>query len=83
MAKILLDLPDSVLQATGQTEEELGDEARFLLLVRLFERGLLSSGRAAELLACTRVEFLFRAGQAGVPLADLDDEGLEREFAVV
>jgi predicted HTH domain antitoxin len=80
MASIQLDLPDSVLLATGQSPDELAREAKLLLALKLFEVGRLSSGRAAELCELPRVEFLFLAGKMKVPVADLDREELEREL---
>ena len=73
MANILLDLPDTLPLATGQSREEFLSEARFLLALKLFELGRISSGRAAELCGMGRVDFLFAAGKAGVPVADLDE----------
>lgn len=83
MATVHLEVPDSVLLATGQSAEELAREAKLLLAVKLFELGRISSGRAAELSDLPRVDFLLRAGRLGVPVADLDEEELEREFADV
>lgn len=78
---IQLDVPDGLLLATGQSTEEFVREAKFLLALKLFEIGRLSSGRAALLADLPRVEFLFRAGQMGVPVVELDEEELDREFA--
>ncbi len=81
MGVIHVDLPESVLLATGQSEEEFVKEARFLLALKLFELGRLSSGRAGDLCGLPRVDFLLLAGKMGVPVADLEGEDLEREFA--
>lgn len=78
---IHLDVPDSLLTATGQSAEEFVQEAKFLLALKLFELGKISSGRAADLSGLPRVEFLFRAGRMGVPVADADEEELDWEFA--
>lgn len=78
---VRLELPDSVLQATGQSEDEFAEEARLLLALELFEMARISSGQAAELSGLSRVEFLFEAGRAGVPVADLDREEMSPEFA--
>jgi predicted HTH domain antitoxin len=80
MAFIHLDLPDSVLLASGQSPDEFASEAKFLLALKLFEVGRLSSGKAAELSELPRVEFLFRAGRMNVAVADLDREELDREL---
>lgn len=80
MTTIHLEVPDSVLLATGHSPEELAHEAKLLLALKLFEVGRISSGRAAELSGLPRVAFLFRAGRMGVPVADLDEEELDREL---
>ena len=75
-----IDLPESVLLNTGQTQEELVREAKFFVALKLFESGRISSGRAAEICGLSRVEFLLLAGRSGVPVADLDAAELDREF---
>lgn len=80
MSVIHIDLPESVLLSTGQSQEEFVREAKFLLALKLFELGRISSGRAAELCEMARVEFLLLAGRFGVPVTDLDAEELDREF---
>jgi len=82
MSVIHLDLPESILLATGQSQEEFVREAKFLLALKLFELGRLSSGRAAELCEMPRLDFLLLAGKMGVPVADLDEDEMDREFAV-
>ena len=81
MSVIHIDLPESVLASTGQSREEFVQEAKFFVALKLFELGRISSGRAAEVCELPRVEFLLRAGRAGVPVVDLDLEELDREFA--
>jgi len=80
MSVIHIDLPESLLLTTGQSHAEFVKEAKFLLALKLFELGRLSSGKAAELCEMSRVEFLLLAGRAGTPVADLDEEELWREF---
>ena len=81
MGVIHIDLPESVLVSTGQSREEFVQDAKFFLALKLFELGRISSGWAAEICSIPRPEFLLRAGRAGVPVADLDSEELDREFA--
>jgi hypothetical protein len=45
---LTIDIPESVLLATGQSREEFIREAKFLLAAKLFEMGRLSSGKAAQ-----------------------------------
>lgn len=80
MNVVRIDLPESVLLATGQSEEEFVREAKLFLALMLLERGRISSGMAAEICGIGRVEFLLMAGRSGVPLADLDEGERSREF---
>lgn len=82
MGVIQIELPENLLLSTGQSREEFIKEAKFLLALKLFEMGRLSSGRAAELCGLPRLDFILRAGRAGAPVADLEGEELDREFAI-
>lgn len=78
-----LEIPDSVLVSSGQSRDEFIREARFLLALKLFELGRISSGQAAEMADMPRVDFLFQAGRMGVPVVNLDPEDLDQEFVDV
>lgn len=81
MGVIHIDLPESVLLSTGQSQEDFIREAKFLLALKLFELGRMSSGRAADLCGMARLDFLLLAGRSRVPVTDLEGEELDREFA--
>ena len=80
MQSLTIDLPETLLIACGQSREEFLRDARFLLALKLFELGRLSSGKAAELSRMSRADFLFAASRAGVPVATLDEADLAEEF---
>jgi predicted HTH domain antitoxin len=80
MHTLTIDLPETLLLASGQSREEFLREARFLLALKLFELGRLSSGKAAELSVMSRAEFLFAASRAGVPVASIDETEAAEEF---
>jgi predicted HTH domain antitoxin len=73
VSTIHIDIPESILLSTGQSQEDFVHEAKFLLALKLFELGRLSSGKAAEMCGMNRVDFILLAGRSGVPVADLDD----------
>jgi hypothetical protein len=68
MGTIHVDVPESVLVGSGQTREAFVVEAKFLLALKLFGLGRLSSSRAADLCGMNRVDFLLRVGQSGTPV---------------
>lgn len=75
-----VQIPESVLLATGQSKEELVHEAMLLLALKLFEQGRISSAQAAAICEIGRVDFLWTAGHRGVPVASLESDELDREF---
>lgn len=81
MNALLLELPMDALVSPGSSVQSLAEEARFMLAIKLFEVGRLSSGKAGLLCGMGRVEFLMAAGRAGVPVVDMDAEELKAEFA--
>ena len=75
-----IELPDEVRDILGLDEAELSSLALEALVMRLYERGELSSGKAAELLGISRREFLDRLGQYAISSFD-DDVDLVAEVA--
>jgi hypothetical protein len=81
MKTISLEIPESLLWQTGESTADLKARAQFLLALKFFELGQMTSGQAAKLSGLTRIEFLFKAGEHGVPVADLDENDLAKEAA--
>ena len=80
MHKVEIEYPDEALDS-GMNEAQIQTLAREALYVRLYQQGVLSSGRAASLLGLTRWEFLDLLGRYGVSYFDDDvdfDEELRR-----
>lgn len=75
-----IDLPDTLL-LRGKDVEAVRDRSRFLMALKYFELGELSSGQAAAMCHMSRAAFLLEAGRCGVPVAEMSSEELEHEFA--
>ena len=80
LATVEIPVPDSLLLHSKDLAS-LQQRSRFLLAMKFFELGELSSGQAAEMCGLSRVAFLFEAGKLGIPVAELSDEELAAEFA--
>jgi predicted HTH domain antitoxin len=78
---LTIELPVDGLPSAAEMHDNFSDEARFLLAVKLFEQGRISSGKAGRLCDMGRVEFLLAAGRSGVPVVDLSGDALDEEFA--
>ncbi|AFL73250.1 UPF0175 family protein [Thiocystis violascens] len=61
--------------------ERFAAEARFLLALKLFELGRVSSGKAGRLCGMGRVEFLLAASRAGTPVVTLSTDEMASEFS--
>ena len=77
----ILTIPydDAVLLESSLPRDEFEREARFLLAAKLFELGRLSSGKAAQLCAMGRVEFLVSLRRIGVSMSNLRPEDTDDE----
>ena len=75
-----IELPLDGLPSPAELSSQFADEARFLLALKLFEQGRISSGKAGRLCNMRRVEFLLAASRAGLAVVDLESADLKEEF---
>jgi predicted HTH domain antitoxin len=79
MAELKLDLPPDLLEVL----ESLGDPLQAIkecVVLELYRRGEISSGKAAELLGMSRLEFIQYSGRLGIPFFRYSPEELEAEL---
>jgi predicted HTH domain antitoxin len=74
---------DDELAALLEGEQDLEHATRETLLMELFRRGKVSSGKAAELLKIPRVDFLHRASDLKIPVISMSPEEWEAEKATI
>jgi predicted HTH domain antitoxin len=58
MSTISIDLPETAFPDLGKTHINLGREILVAAVVKWFELGTVSQGKAAEILGISRAEFL-------------------------
>jgi predicted HTH domain antitoxin len=79
MAELKLDLPPDLLEVL----KSLGDPQQAIkecVVLELYRRGEISSGKAAELLGMSRLEFIQYSGRLGIPFFRYSPEELEAEL---
>ncbi len=78
MPRLQVECPDELLSLPGQNRSTLEHLAQEAFLVRLYELGQISSGRAAHILLYSRREFLDVLERFGISLFD-EEVNLEAE----
>ena len=75
---VTIEYSDALLLSLKESRVEFENEARFLLALKLYELGKISSGKAAKIAGLNRLEFLMRLGKYKVSPFQVDlDEILE------
>jgi len=77
MQTVVLD--DELAALLQETHQPLEKAAREMIVLELYRRGSLSSGKAAELLAMPRLDFIKHASKLGIPHIDMTSDEWERE----
>jgi len=74
---------DDELASLLEQEKPLDQAAREALVMELFRRGKLSTGKACALLSLDRVAFARRASELGIPYFLMTKEDWEAEKATI
>lgn len=61
--QIAIEFPESLAVALKMGQSEFTTEIKIISLIKLYELGKISSGVAASLLNCSRIEFLELLGK--------------------
>lgn len=82
MSELRFDAPPELVTVL----QELGDPnttAKECVVLELYRRGVISSGKAAELLKMDRLEFIHYSGRLGIPFFRMSPEELQEELQQV
>ncbi|MGH2534372.1 MAG: UPF0175 family protein [Thermomicrobiales bacterium] len=79
MSSVAIELDEDVIDLMRQDDRPIGQTAKELIVFELYRRGTLSSGRGAELLGMSLIDFIQHTSQLGIPFFDMTDEEWERE----
>ena len=79
MSKMTLEIPGDLVEALRVPPEEHQARLRWELAIRLYQKGLLSFGKARELAGMNKWEFHFLLGEEGI-VRRYDTEELEEDL---
>jgi len=80
MGTVTLDLDEGLVDALEELHQPVQQAARELIVMELYRLRKISSGRGAELLGSSRLDFIQRASGLGIPYFQLTEEDLDREI---
>ena len=80
MSALRIELDAELVGLLHQMNRPVEQTARELIVLELYRQSLISSGKAAELLAMPRVVFIQYASKLGIPYFDMSREELEDEL---
>lgn len=84
MTTISLALEDELATLLQERHQPVERSAREFIILELYRRGDISSGKAAQLLEMTRWELVRHLARLGIPFLDMtaDEWEAEREMAL-
>jgi predicted HTH domain antitoxin len=80
MGTVQIDLGSDLVAVLDEVGRPAKDSVRGLVVLELYREGLISSGKAAELMGEPRTDFIRRAGDQGIPYFQMSREELRREI---
>jgi predicted HTH domain antitoxin len=83
MSTVKIDVGEDLAALLHQTNQPLEKAAREMIVLELYRRGTLSSGKAAELLHMPRLDFIRHASKLGIPSIDMTPDEWQAEKATL
>jgi predicted HTH domain antitoxin len=80
MNTVTVELEQELWELFRPFHQQPSDAVREIIVLELYRRREISSGKAAELLNMERFEFVRYAAKLGIPFFDLDDDELVEEI---
>ncbi|NWJ98380.1 MAG: UPF0175 family protein [Chloroflexi bacterium] len=81
MSNSALELDEEIMNLLRQFNQPLQDSVQELILLELYRRGMISSGKAAVLLKMSRTDFIQYASRLGIPFFAFTDDEWAAEVA--
>ena len=81
--QVSIVLDEKFLSFVAKKKKDIPQRLKELSILELYRRKEISSGKAADLLAMQRFEFVRYASRLGIPFFDMSKEELERDLEAV
>jgi len=81
MSTVTLNLGDDLIALLHQLNQPIHLAARELIVLELYRRGAISSGKSAQLLGMPKPDFISYASRMGIPYYEMTQDEWEAERA--
>jgi len=81
MSSVKIEIEEPLAALLHQTNQPVQQAGREMIVLELYRRGSISSGKAAELLGMLRIDFIKHASRLGIPYIDMTEDEWAAEKA--
>jgi predicted HTH domain antitoxin len=74
MSSVKIEIEEPLAALLHQTNQPVQQAGREMIILELYRRGSISSGKAAELLGMERIDFIKHASRLGIPYIDMTED---------
>ena len=78
--KITLELPEDMTALLNEDAQSLADDIKLMAIIKLYELGKISLGKAAEFLKINEMKFMEVLGKYQIPAIDYSPRELDEEL---
>lgn len=83
MAFVNMEMPEEMVSFVVQSSKEEQLKRNAMMLYPYVHDGIISHGRAAEILGIFKMDLIVLYGKLGLPYIDMTDEEIEEELETV
>jgi predicted HTH domain antitoxin len=81
MSSVKIEIDEPLAALLHQTNQPVQAAGREMIVLELYRRGSISSGKAGELLGMPRIDFIKHASRLGIPYIDMTEDEWAAEKA--
>jgi predicted HTH domain antitoxin len=74
VSRVAIEVDQDLAEILALLDQPIDQVARELMVLELYRRGTISSGKAAALLHMSRLEFIRHSGELGIPYFQMSEE---------
>jgi predicted HTH domain antitoxin len=83
MSTVKIEIEEPLAALLVQGNQNAQQAGREMIVLELYRRGTISSGKASELLGTSRLDFIRHASRLGIPFFDMTEGEWETEKAAL